>query len=65
MGCRVLHAEHHAAHQRRHRRIETLNVEAFDAARLRRAAGVVEQTIDAAEFSTALADQRAHLLLKP
>src|ERR1700694_5341179 len=59
----VLHAEHHAAHQRRHRRIEARTVKAFDPAGLRRAAGVVEQAIDAAEFLDRLADQRAHLVL--
>ena len=59
----VLHAEHHAAHQRRHRGIEARNVEAFDTAGLRRTAGIVEQAIDAAEFLDRLADQRAHLLL--
>ena len=63
MGGGVLHAEHHAAHQRRHRGVEARNLEAFDAAGLRRAAGIVEQAIDAAEFLDRLADQRAHLLL--
>ena len=59
----VLHAEHHAAHQRRHRGIEAVDVEALDAAGLRRAAGVVEETVDAAEFVDRKRDQRAHLLL--
>jgi hypothetical protein len=59
----VLHAEHHAAHQRRHRGVETRNLEAFDAAGLRRTAGIVEQAINAAEFLDRLTDQRAHLLL--
>jgi len=58
----VLHAEHHAAHQGRHRGVEAGNLEAFDAAGLRRAAGVVEQTIKAAEFLDRLPDQRAHLV---
>jgi hypothetical protein len=38
-------------------------VEALDAAGLRRAAGVVEQAIDAAEFLHRLADQRSHFVL--
>ena len=62
MGRGVLHAEHHAAHQRRHRGVEAVDLEAFDAAGLRRAAGIVEQAIDAAEFLDRHADQRAHLL---
>ena len=63
MGRGVLHAEHHAAHQRRHRGVEARDFEAFDAAGLRRPAGIVEQAIDAAEFLDRLADQRAHLVL--
>ena len=59
----MLHAQHHAAHQGGHRGVEAGNIEAFDAAGLRRPAGVVEQTIDAAEFLDGLADQRAHLVL--
>ena len=62
MGRGVFHAEHHAAHQRGHRGVEARNLQAFDAAGLRRAAGVVEQAIDAAEFFHRLADQRAHLV---
>ena len=50
MRRRMLHAEHHAAHQRRHRRIEAIGLEALDAAGLRRPAGIVEQAIDTAEF---------------
>ena len=50
-GRGVLHAEHHATHQRRHTRRRNLrDIEALDAAGLRRAAGIVEQAIDAAEF---------------
>jgi hypothetical protein len=63
MGCGVLHAEHHAAYQCCHRGVEAGNVEPFDAAGLCRAACVVEQTIDAAEFFDRLGDQRAHLVL--
>ncbi len=58
----MFHAEHHAAHQRRHRGVEAFDLEAFDAAGLRRAAGVVEQAIDAAEFLDRKRDQRPHLL---
>ena len=50
MGRGVLHAKHDAAHQRRHRRIEAIDLEPLDAAGLGRAAGIVEQAIDAAEF---------------
>jgi hypothetical protein len=64
MGRGVLHAEHHATHQRRHRGIEARNLEAFDAAGLRRTAGIVEQAIDAAELLDRLIDQRSHLLLE-
>ncbi len=60
---RVLHAQHHAAHQRRHRGVEARNLQALDAAGLCRAAGIVEQAVDAAEFPDRLADQRAHLVL--
>src|ERR1700730_10096196 len=63
MGRGMLHAEHHAPHQLRHRGVEARDLEGFDAAGLRRAAGIVEQTIDAAEFFHRLADQRAHLIL--
>jgi len=59
----VLHAEHHAAQQCRHRRVEAPDLEAFDAAGLGRAAGIVEQAIDAPEFLHRLADQFAHLVL--
>ena len=38
------------------------DLEALDAAGLRRAAGIVEQAIDAAEFLDRQLDQRAHLL---
>jgi hypothetical protein len=62
MGCGVLHAQHHAAHQCRHRRIEASDLERFDAAGLGRAAGIVEQAIDTAELLDRLGDQRAHLL---
>src|SRR5215212_10970309 len=48
-GC-MFHPEHYAAHQRRHRGVETLDLEAFDASSLRWTAGIVEQAIDAAEF---------------
>src|SRR4029079_19316011 len=57
----MFHAEHHAAHQRRHRGVEALNLEAFDAAGLRGTAGIVEQAIDAAEFFYRKGDQRLHL----
>jgi hypothetical protein len=63
MGGCVFHAEHHAAHQCRHRGVEAVNLKPLDAAGLRRAAGVVEQAIDAAEFVDRGADQRAHLIL--
>jgi hypothetical protein len=46
----------------RHRGVETLDLEAFDAAGLRRAAGIIEQAIDAAEFLHRNGDQRLHLL---
>ena len=59
----MLHAEHHTAHQRRHRGVEAPDLEAFDAAGLCRAAGIVEQAIDPSEFFHRLADQRAHLIL--
>ena len=59
----MLHAEHDAAHQRRHRGVEALDLEAFDAAGLRRAAGIVEQAVDPAEFFDRQRDQRAHLVL--
>jgi hypothetical protein len=62
MGAYVFHAEHHAAQQGRHRGVEAINLEAFDAAGLRRAAGVVEQAIDAAESVDRGADQRLHLV---
>ena len=62
MGRGVLHAEHHAAHQRRHRGVEAVDLEAFDAAGLRRTAGVVEEAVDAAEFLDRKLDQRTHLL---
>ncbi len=45
----------------RHRGVEADNLEALNATGLRRAAGVVEQTIKAAEFLDRLPDQRAHL----
>ncbi|MET3220444.1 hypothetical protein ABIF35_001231 [Bradyrhizobium japonicum] len=57
----MLHAEHDAAHQRRHRRVEALDLEALDAAGLRRPAGIVEQAIDPAEFVYRERDQRLHL----
>ena len=62
MGRGVLHAEHHAAHQGRHRGVEAADLEALDAAGLRRAAGIVEQAIDLAEFLHRKRDQRAHLV---
>ena len=43
--------------------VETIDLEAFDAAGLRRAAGIVEQTVDAAEFLDRKVDQRTYLLL--
>ena len=58
----MFHAEHHAAHQRGHRGVETVDLEAFDAAGLRRTAGIVEQAIDTAEFLDRKRDQRLHLL---
>jgi len=42
--------------------VETLDLEAFDAAGLRRTAGIVEQAVDAAEFLHRKPDQRLHLL---
>ena len=57
----MFHAEHNAAQQRRHRRIEAVHVEPLDAAGLRRAAGIVEQAVDAAEFFDRQRDQRLHL----
>ncbi|GLR95642.1 hypothetical protein GCM10007858_32780 [Bradyrhizobium liaoningense] len=57
----MLHAEHDAAHQRRHRRVEPLGLEALDAAGLRRPAGIVEQAIDPAELVDRERDQRLHL----
>ena len=61
MGRGMLHAEHHAADQRCHRRIETIDLEALDATGLRRAAGIVEQAIDLAEFLDRKRDQGLHL----
>ncbi|MGY4413180.1 hypothetical protein ACVWW4_004916 [Bradyrhizobium sp. LB7.1] len=61
VGRGVLHAEHDAAHQGRHRRVEALDLEGFDATGLRRAAGIVEQAVDAAEFVHREPDQRLHL----
>ena len=63
VGCGVLHAEHHAAQQGCDRGVEAVDLEAFDAADLRRPAGIVEQAIDAAEFCHRLPDQRTHLVL--
>ncbi len=63
MGRGVLQAEHDAAHQRRHRRVKTLDLKPFDAAGLGRATGIVEQAIDTAESLDRLPDQRAHLRL--
>ena len=63
IGCCVFHAEHHAAHQGDHRGVEASSLEAFDAAGLRRAAGVVEQAIDASELFDRQFDQRADLLV--
>jgi hypothetical protein len=57
----VLHAEHHAAHQGRHRGVETIDLEALDAAGLGRTTGVVEQAVDPAEFFDRKRDQRLHL----
>jgi len=62
VGRGVLHAEHDAAHQSGHRRIEAVDLEAFDATGLRRPAGVVEQAIDPAEFIDRECDQRTHLV---
>src|SRR3954452_18188831 len=62
VGRSVLHAEHDAAYQSCHRRIEALDLEALDAAGLRRAAGIVEQAIDAAESIDRERNQRTHLL---
>ena len=59
----VFHAEQDTAHQGRHRRIETRGIEAFDAAGLRRAAGVIEKAIDATELRHGLLDQRTYLVL--
>ena len=42
--------------------VEAGGLEALDAAGLRRAAGIVEQAVDAAEFLDRKLDQRAHLL---
>jgi len=58
----MFHAEHDTANQRRHRRIEALDLEAFDAAGLRRTSRIVEQAIDPAEFLHRKGDQRLHLL---
>src|SRR4030095_1507431 len=63
IGRGVLHAEHDTAHERGHRRIEAIDLEAFDAAGLRRAAGIVEQAIDLAEFVDRQRNQRPHLIL--
>jgi hypothetical protein len=63
LGRGVLHAEHDAAEQGRHRRIETVDLEALDAAGLRRSAGIVEQAIDLAELVHRKRDQRLHLRL--
>src|SRR5262245_14304533 len=61
-GGSVLHAEHDTAHERGHRRIEAIDLEAFDAAGLRRAARIVEQAIDLAELIDRQRNQRAHLV---
>src|SRR5437763_1930959 len=45
-GCRVLHAEHHRAHQQRHGRIEAFHGHGGDAARRRRTAGIVEDIVE-------------------
>jgi len=58
----VLHPEHHTAHQVAIAASKRGNLKALNAAGLRRAAGVVEQAIDAAEFFDRLPDQRAHLV---
>jgi hypothetical protein len=60
----MFHAEHHAAHQRRHGSVETLDLKPFDAAGLCWTAGIVEQAIDAAEFFHRKLDQRLHLLFR-
>ena len=57
----MLHAEHDAAYQGRHRGVEPFDVEAFDAPGLRRPAGIVEQAVDPAEFLHRERDQRLHL----
>src|ERR1700684_1374966 len=62
MWCGVLHAEHHAAQQRRHRRIETIGLEAFDAAGLRRSAGIIKKAVDAAEAVHGFADQLVYVV---
>jgi hypothetical protein len=58
----MLHAEHDAAHQRGHRCVKTRNLQALDAAGLRRTAGIVEQAVELAEFLHAKRDQRLHLV---
>ena len=63
VGRGVFHAEHDAADQGRHRGVKAVNLEALNAAGLRRAAGIVEQAIDPAEFFHRQRDQRAHLVL--
>ena len=55
----VLHPEHHAAKERRHRGIEAIGLESFDAAGLGRAAGIIEQAVDAAELVDGFTDQVA------
>ena len=44
---RVLHAQHHRAHQQRHGRVETLDRDGGDAAGRRRTAGIVEHIVEA------------------
>src|SRR5215831_18452791 len=58
----VLHAEHDAANQHRHRGVEALDLKALDAAGLCGPAGIVEQAIDLAELFDRKRDQRAHLI---
>src|SRR5215468_11674798 len=62
VGRGVLHAEHDTAHERGHRRIEASDLEAFDAAGLRRATRIIEQAVDLAEFVDCKRNQRPHLV---
>ena len=63
-GRRMLHAEHHRAHQQRHGLVEAFDRDRGDAARRRRAAGIVEDVVELAERPGGLADHALPVVLE-